>query len=258
MLPPWWDTLGFRMLMGIGVAALLFGAVRWRFYAIERQNRKLAALVTERTRKLEESNQKLEEASLTDRSPACATGRFVHEHIAHHLNRALRQSRRGTASGEPADRGDIVFVLIDLDHFKRINDEYGHDAGDRVLIGMRDLLTSVCRESDILVRWGGEEFLVVCLSTSSEVAFRTADRNPSGGGAASLRYRPAVGERDMLHRLRELSVPASGARSVLMGAGGHRCRSRALREQELRTEPNGLRLGDAPSRGRSPRHRCSR
>jgi len=57
---------------------------------------------------------------------------------------------------------------VDIDHFKDVNDEYGHDAGDRVLVQIAQRLSRVVRESDFLIRWGGEEFLVV---------FRSAERN---------------------------------------------------------------------------------
>jgi diguanylate cyclase (GGDEF)-like protein len=59
---------------------------------------------------------------------------------------------------------DLIFFLVDIDHFKEVNDRFGHDAGDRVLIQIARRLASVVRESDFLIRWGGEEFLVVCRS----------------------------------------------------------------------------------------------
>ena len=62
---------------------------------------------------------------------------------------------------------DLVFYLIDLDNFKKVNDLHGHDTGDRVLIEASQRISSAIRNSDLLVRWGGEEFLVVS---------RTADR----------------------------------------------------------------------------------
>jgi diguanylate cyclase (GGDEF)-like protein len=61
-----------------------------------------------------------------------------------------------------------MFFLVDIDHFKEVNDKYGHDAGDRVLVQIAQRLSRVMRESDFLIRWGGEEFLVV---------FRAAERN---------------------------------------------------------------------------------
>ncbi|WP_427976632.1 GGDEF domain-containing protein, partial [Agarivorans sp.] len=56
-------------------------------------------------------------------------------------------------------------VLFDIDHFKQINDNYGHDEGDKVLINIANLVRQQIREGDYLARWGGEEFLVVCTHT---------------------------------------------------------------------------------------------
>ena len=93
----------------------------------------------------------------------------------------------------------MIFFLIDVDHFKRVNDHHGHAAGDAVLSQMRERLQGVFRESDYLVRWGGEEFLVVA---------RSADR----GSAATLaeRVRSAVAGRDfVLDDSRLLNVTCS-------------------------------------------------
>lgn len=55
----------------------------------------------------------------------------------------------------------ISFLIIDIDRFKEINDVYGHDVGDEVLVGMSNTLDEATRDTDILARWGGEEFLIV-------------------------------------------------------------------------------------------------
>mgnify|MGYP001043581313 CR=1 FL=1 len=60
----------------------------------------------------------------------------------------------------------MAFLLIDVDFFKKINDTYGHDKGDEVLISLSKALKSSCRETDILARWGGEEFLMVLYNSS--------------------------------------------------------------------------------------------
>jgi diguanylate cyclase (GGDEF)-like protein len=58
--------------------------------------------------------------------------------------------------------GPHLLVMLDLDHFKDINDSHGHDAGDRALQQFADTLRAVARQGDLLVRWGGEEFVWVC------------------------------------------------------------------------------------------------
>jgi diguanylate cyclase (GGDEF)-like protein len=65
---------------------------------------------------------------------------------------------------------DLVFYLIDADNFKEVNDRYGHDVGDRVLVEMSRRISSAIRHSDVLVRWGGEEFLILSRYTDRREA----------------------------------------------------------------------------------------
>ncbi|MFE8070338.1 GGDEF domain-containing protein [Marinobacteraceae bacterium S3BR75-40.1] len=67
-------------------------------------------------------------------------------------------------------------LLIDVDLFKRLNDTYGHDAGDHVLKTLSDIFSSTCRKSDVVSRWGGEEFLVLLLDTNREEGLNMAER----------------------------------------------------------------------------------
>ncbi len=66
--------------------------------------------------------------------------------------------------------------MIDIDHFKNINDEYGHHTGDIVLKGTAKLLKSCVRETDTVARWGGEEFIVLLPETKKEAAFKVASK----------------------------------------------------------------------------------
>jgi diguanylate cyclase len=66
--------------------------------------------------------------------------------------------------------------MVDLDHFKHINDTFGHQAGDRVLVHMTELMRSVLRETDLIVRYGGEEFLVILPDTDMQGARLVLDR----------------------------------------------------------------------------------
>jgi diguanylate cyclase (GGDEF)-like protein len=67
-------------------------------------------------------------------------------------------------------------LVIDLDHFKRVNDSLGHAAGDRALIDTAELLRSTCRDSDSLFRFGGEEFVLLLSQTDEEGAAAIAER----------------------------------------------------------------------------------
>jgi len=63
------------------------------------------------------------------------------------------------------DHRDLVFIMVDMDFFKEVNDVHGHPAGDRLLQRVAERLSRVVRKSDVLVRWGGEEFLIMSRST---------------------------------------------------------------------------------------------
>jgi diguanylate cyclase (GGDEF)-like protein len=67
-------------------------------------------------------------------------------------------------------------LFIDIDHFKKINDTYGHNIGDQVLLAFVDTLSKNTRTQDLLARWGGEEFVLACPDTSLENACGLAEK----------------------------------------------------------------------------------
>src|SRR5690606_28228586 len=73
----------------------------------------------------------------------------------------LREIRSHIETGHP-----LTLIMLDIDHFKPINDNHGHDYGDEVLIKAARTLVETLRTSDAVARWGGEEFLLVCPNTS--------------------------------------------------------------------------------------------
>lgn len=87
----------------------------------------------------------------------------------------LREIRNHIETGNP-----LTVILLDVDHFKQINDTYGHDHGDAVLVKVARTLVEYLRTSDAVARWGGEEFLLVCPNTSLESGKALAEK---------LRYR---------------------------------------------------------------------
>jgi diguanylate cyclase (GGDEF)-like protein len=74
------------------------------------------------------------------------------------------------------ERGPVSIVLVDLDHFKQVNDQFGHAVGDAVLCRVATLLAGVLRGGDAVVRWGGEEFLLVLSQIDLEKAYHIAER----------------------------------------------------------------------------------
>lgn len=93
-----------------------------------------------------------------------------------------------------AQRYQTVFslILVDLDHFKQVNDTHGHQVGDQVLVRLAEILRASGRQSDVVGRWGGEEFLIVCPQTDLEGA-RTHAEHLCTTIAAT--YLPVVGHK---------------------------------------------------------------
>ena len=183
VLPAWWQTAVFRVLLALLSLGAVAGLVQWRTRALRGRQARLEDLVRRRTAALEES-------SRTDPLTGLHNRRYLADHIEAITARAMGgRERRGAAAGDPAqdaaqqaaqesvqDAAELVVFLIDIDHFKSVNDAHGHDAGDAVLVQMAARLRSVFRGSDHLVRWGGEEFLVVASDTPRERAPELAER----------------------------------------------------------------------------------
>ena len=115
-------------------------------------------------RRLNALNRRLQQLSVTD----ALTGLF---------------NRTGLSASFPLDieraqryRRPLSVVLLDLDHFKRVNDEYGHLVGDQVLVEFAKLIQATVRQIDAIYRWGGEEFLIVCPETPPELVSNLTER----------------------------------------------------------------------------------
>ena len=135
--------------------------------------------IAERTAELLTANEKLseqavalEKASLTDALTGLHNRRFLNQNMQRDISRIHRYYKDCEATNKRLDeQSDMLFFIIDLDHFKRINDNHGHQAGDAVLVETQKRLSAIFRDSDYLVRWGGEEFLAVVQDTPREEAY---------------------------------------------------------------------------------------
>lgn len=143
----------------VAVLAFSFWLYRREFL---RHRRELETAVEQRTAELSRANHALEEASMVDLLTGLRNRRYAELTLPGDVAHALRQ-RHPEAPAEPPK--DLVIYLLDLDHFKVINDDHGHAAGDSVLQQVGELLKRVGRTSDLAVRWGGEEFLVLARHT---------------------------------------------------------------------------------------------
>jgi diguanylate cyclase (GGDEF)-like protein len=141
ILPPWWGTLWFRVLILAAACALLTAAWHYRMRNLRAHKRELERQLKER------------EALLERATRDSLTGLWNRTAILEILTRELESARQLSMP--------LAVVLIDVDHFKRINDTYGHLCGDAVLRMLSTQLSARVRVSDSLGRYGGEEFLLV-------------------------------------------------------------------------------------------------
>jgi diguanylate cyclase (GGDEF)-like protein len=115
---------------------------------------------------LQRKNLELQEISFTDVLTGVWNRRYLEEILTAEAGQVLRNYQRARGSGiRKMDHRDLVFIMVDVDFFKPVNDRYGHPAGDRLLQLVAQRLSAVVRKSDVLVRWGGEEFLIMSRST---------------------------------------------------------------------------------------------
>lgn len=116
-------------------------------------NRKLEEKVEKKTRELEQSNEEIKRLSWTDPLTQLLNRRSCEERFKDEIARFERTKE------------SFCILLCDLDHFKSINDTYGHNAGDYVLVEVARILKSNSRKTDMVFRWGGEEFLFLLTGT---------------------------------------------------------------------------------------------
>lgn len=143
------------------VAATVYGL--WQLLQLRRehriQRRRISTLVEHNT-ELRYEKEKYRRLSTID-----ALTRVLNRHGIEQYIELQRQKSQA-----------ISIILIDLDHFKRINDQLGHHIGDRVLQTVGDILANETRDSDGLGRWGGEEFVLVCPNTPLPAAVELAEK----------------------------------------------------------------------------------
>lgn len=108
------------------------------------------------------------------------TGLYNRRYLSDALAREIIQAKRANST--------LTFVMADIDHFKFVNDSYGHQAGDEVLVQVASLLKKHARGSDIACRYGGEEFLLVFPGTSLELARKRAEEIQHNCAALSIQH----------------------------------------------------------------------
>jgi diguanylate cyclase (GGDEF)-like protein len=154
----------------LGFTALFLVSARALNGRYEREHGELVALqhhleqrVQERTKELEIANERLAEASRTDSLTGLLNRGAFLELADHEVKRARRANET------------FSIVMVDLDHFKEINDRHGHAGGDELLQAAAARLRSVLRDQDLVARWGGEEFILLLPGTDASGAAIAAE-----------------------------------------------------------------------------------
>jgi diguanylate cyclase (GGDEF)-like protein len=153
---PWWRTPPFFAGLALLLLAIVLLGFQVRTRGLRREQRRLERLVTERTRELVSEKRELAEArdALVVRATRDElTGLWNRAAILEHLADEFARSQR--------DKTPLALVLADLDHFKAVNDTFGHQAGDAVLREVARRLSAGVRPHDLIGRYGGEELLLV-------------------------------------------------------------------------------------------------
>lgn len=172
--PPWWMTWWAKLSVFLLIGMALVIAYRLRVRSLNARSVVLSQLVHERTQSLERLNQKLEKLSRLDHLTNISNRRD----FAERADREFERSKR--------HKTNVCLVLADIDNFKKVNDYYGHDCGDSILVDVAKILTGALRTGDILARWGGEEFIVLL-----------PDTELSGGRSFAEKMRRRISETEL-------------------------------------------------------------
>ncbi len=170
----WW-FLALELLLGLGLLGLVVNA---RVRVLQKQKKKLEEVVLARTNEIAEKNRELALLSITDHLTGLKNRRFLDETIKEDLSIIQRERHNVLIGKKPFDEKAAILgiFMLDVDHFKKVNDMHGHEAGDAVIVEIAGRLQSMMRQSDTVIRWGGEEFLIITRQSGQADALQLAER----------------------------------------------------------------------------------
>ncbi|MDP3815209.1 GGDEF domain-containing protein [Pseudomonas sp.] len=157
-------SLLYQVLAGAFLTLLVVAGIALRFAHLTQRLRQEIERRRQAEQELRNSNHLLEELANTDRLTGQWTRRKFEEVAQQEINRA---ERYGLA---------LSLIFFDIDHFKLINDQHGHEVGDQVLSGVAQRIKAQLRQSDSMCRWGGEEFIIFMPHTDLEHACAIAEK----------------------------------------------------------------------------------
>ncbi|MCS0580816.1 diguanylate cyclase [Massilia pinisoli] len=164
VLPAWYQQPWAHALGAVCVLALLAALVQARTSLLRRRQRELEAVVASRTAELRATQLQLETMAYNDALTDLPNRRRFNDELQ-------RLAALGRRNGTP-----FALLLMDLDHFKHINDTLGHDAGDALLVAAAGRLRAAVRETDCVARLGGDEFAVLLTPASDAIVADVARR----------------------------------------------------------------------------------
>ncbi len=166
VLALWWQTWWARLGAFALVLLAIWGIVRVRTGALNLRRIELEAAVAARNAELVQKNHELEVMSLTDPLTQVRNRRYFSETVVNDVAKVLRTYSGAHSPGKiSACNEELVVLFVDIDLFKEVNDQHGHAAGDRMIQEVARRLGTVVRRSDVLLRWGGEEFMIISRTT---------------------------------------------------------------------------------------------
>ena len=172
---------------------------------LARENRRLFAELSRKAVELEDEVRKvraeLEEVTIRDELTGLYNYRYLRTVLDQEVSRSLRYSR------------PLSFAMLDLDFFKRINDTLGHTVGNETLAKVARVLVGATRKTDVVCRYGGEEFAILFPETNKENAQLVMSR--------------------VLTKIKEERIPAEGTRTLTLSAGLASCPEDADRDEAL-------------------------
>lgn len=184
------DRLVNRVLI-FAVAALALLIVlqirdRWLKARVHRELARKTEQIEAQRRALEALNDVVRRQSQEDVLTGLKNRRFLSEWM-------VEANRRRASDGEVSrSREPMLLILIDIDHFKDVNDQFGHAAGDHVLAEFAGILRDCHRDSDLIVRWGGEEFVWLCPDTPISSAATLCNRLRAALSARAMQVEDQV------------------------------------------------------------------
>ncbi len=149
--PYWYELVSVRLLAILLLLLTAWGLLYLRSRHQQRLQRRLQKLVDTRTAELSRANDRLHQANLA----------LTEESLSDELTGLGNRRLLSTGMPDLLQNRSLCLLLVDLDHFKRINDRYGHNVGDVVLREVADLMIELKQPKDLVLRWGGEEFLII-------------------------------------------------------------------------------------------------